>query len=111
MPRDRIIARSDEDYLLRTDTQSDDKPKSPHQARVIRRDAAAATLSLGIGSAYASEGGQVANTFFTSLPGVIAQAPAQNAPGRRDGAERAGSAGLRDPVEPRHVVVPGIPWW
>jgi hypothetical protein len=31
--------------------------------------AAAAALSLGIGSAYASEGGQVANTFFTSLPG------------------------------------------
>jgi hypothetical protein len=86
-------------------------PKAPHQARVIRRDAAAATLSLGIGSAYASEGGQVANTFFTSLPGVIAQAPAQNAPGRRDGAERAGGAGLRHPVEPRHVAVPGIPWW
>jgi hypothetical protein len=43
--------------------------------------AAAAALSLGIGSAYAaSEGGQVANTFFTSLPGVIAQAPVQNAP-------------------------------
>ena len=42
--------------------------------------AAASALSLGIGSAYASEGGQVANTFFTSLPGVIAQAPVQNAP-------------------------------
>jgi hypothetical protein len=42
--------------------------------------AATAALSLGIGSAYASEGGQVANTFFTSLPGVIAQAPVQNAP-------------------------------
>ncbi len=42
--------------------------------------AAAAALSFGIGSAYASEGGQVANTFFTSLPGVIAQAPVQNAP-------------------------------
>ena len=42
--------------------------------------AAAAALSLGTGSAYASEGGQVANTFFTSLPGVIAQAPVQNAP-------------------------------
>ena len=41
--------------------------------------AAAAALSLGIGFAYASEGGQVANTFFTSLPGVIAQAPVQNA--------------------------------
>jgi hypothetical protein len=43
--------------------------------------AAAAALSLGIGSAYADgEGGQVANTFFTSLPGVVAQLPVQNAP-------------------------------
>ena len=43
--------------------------------------AAAAALSLGIGSAYAdSEGGQIANTQFTELPGVIAQAPVQNAP-------------------------------
>ena len=43
--------------------------------------AAAAALSLGIGSAYAdSEGGQVANTRFTSVPGFLAQAPAQNAP-------------------------------
>ncbi len=42
---------------------------------------ATAVLSLGIGSAYAdSEGGQVANTQFTELPGVIAQAPVQNAP-------------------------------
>jgi hypothetical protein len=44
--------------------------------------AAAAALSLGMGAAYAgeSEGGPVANTQFTSLPGVIAQAPVQNAP-------------------------------
>jgi hypothetical protein len=42
--------------------------------------AAAAALSLGVGSAYANEGGPVANTFFTELPGVIAQAPVQNAP-------------------------------
>ncbi len=43
--------------------------------------AAAAALSLGIGSAYAdSEGGQIANTQFTSIPGFLAQAPAQNAP-------------------------------
>jgi len=42
---------------------------------------ATAVLSLGIGSAYAdSEGGQIANTQFTELPGVIAQAPVQNAP-------------------------------
>ncbi len=43
--------------------------------------AAAAALSLGIGSAYAGDGeGPHANTLFTSLPGVIAQAPVQNAP-------------------------------
>jgi hypothetical protein len=43
--------------------------------------AAAAALSFGVGSAYAdSEGGQVANTQFTELPGVVAQAPVQNAP-------------------------------
>ncbi len=43
--------------------------------------AVAAALSLGIGSAYAGEGeGPVANTLFTELPGVVAQAPAQNAP-------------------------------
>jgi hypothetical protein len=42
--------------------------------------AAAAALGLGVGAAYANEGGPVPNTFFTELPGVIAQAPAQNVP-------------------------------
>jgi hypothetical protein len=43
--------------------------------------AAAAALSLGIGSAYAdSEGGQNNLTQFTQTPGFLAQAPAQNAP-------------------------------
>ena len=43
--------------------------------------AAAAALSLSMGVAYAdSEGGQVANTRFTELPGVVSQAPVQNAP-------------------------------
>ena len=42
--------------------------------------ATAAVLSLGIGSAFAGEGdGTVANTFFTELPGVVAQAPVQQA--------------------------------
>jgi hypothetical protein len=41
---------------------------------------AAAVLSLGIGSAYAGDGGTVANTWFTELPGVVAQAPVQSAP-------------------------------
>jgi hypothetical protein len=43
--------------------------------------AAAAALSLGASAAYAGDGsGPAANTFFTQLPGVIAQAPIQNAP-------------------------------
>ena len=42
--------------------------------------AAAAALSLGVGSAYANEGGPEANTFFTELPGVVAQADVPNAP-------------------------------
>jgi hypothetical protein len=43
--------------------------------------AAAAALSLGIGSAYADGGeGPTANTFFTALPGVVAQAQVQQAP-------------------------------
>ena len=42
--------------------------------------AAAAVLTLGLGSAFAEENGDaIANTQFTSLPGVLAQAPAQNA--------------------------------
>jgi hypothetical protein len=43
--------------------------------------AAAAGLSLGVGSAYADGGdGAIANTFFTQLPGVVAQADVPNAP-------------------------------
>jgi hypothetical protein len=44
--------------------------------------AAMAAVSIGtIGSAYAGEGeGPAANTLFTEIPGVIAQAPVQNAP-------------------------------
>ena len=43
--------------------------------------AAAAALSLGVGSAYAGDGeGPVANTRFTEIPGVVAQAQVPNAP-------------------------------
>ena len=43
--------------------------------------AAAAVLSLGIGSAYADGGeGPTADTFFTELPGVIARPQVQQAP-------------------------------
>jgi hypothetical protein len=41
--------------------------------------AAAAALSLSAGAAYANEGGPEANTFFTELPGVVAQADVPNA--------------------------------
>ena len=41
---------------------------------------AAAALSLSAGAAYANEGGPEANTFFTELPGVVAQADVPNAP-------------------------------
>lgn len=41
--------------------------------------ATAAVLALGTGAAFAGdgEGGVVANTYFTEIPGVIAQAPVQ----------------------------------
>jgi hypothetical protein len=42
--------------------------------------AAVAALSLSAGVAYANEGGVVADTPFTELPGVVTQAPIQNAP-------------------------------
>ena len=43
--------------------------------------ATAAVLGLGVGAAFAdSEGGTVGITQFTELPGVVAQAPVQNAP-------------------------------
>ena len=42
---------------------------------------AAAALTLSMGAAIAdSEGGPEANTLFTEIPGVIAQAPVQSAP-------------------------------
>ena len=53
--------------------------------------ATAAVFSLGVGSAYAdSEGISTADTLFTQIPGVMAQAPAQNAPADRNSAERSG---------------------
>ena len=39
--------------------------------------ATATLLGMGAASAYANEGGPVANTFFTELPGVVAQVPEQ----------------------------------
>jgi hypothetical protein len=43
--------------------------------------AAAAALSLGVGSAYAdSEGGTIPNSWFTELPGVAPSLPVQQVP-------------------------------
>ena len=43
--------------------------------------AAAAALSLGVGSAYAeSEGGTIPNNWFTQLPGVAPSLPVQQVP-------------------------------
>jgi len=49
--------------------------------KIAIRAAIAALSIASIGSAYAGDGeGLAANTQFTEIPGVIAQAPAQNAP-------------------------------
>ncbi len=50
--------------------------------KIMLRAAIAALSFASIGSAIAGEGdgGTVANSFFTELPGVVAQAPVQNAP-------------------------------
>ena len=40
--------------------------------------AAAAALTLGMGAAFANEGAIEANTQFTQIPGVLAQAPVQS---------------------------------
>ena len=49
--------------------------------RIMLRAALAAASIASIGSAYAGEGEAVAaNTQFTEIPGVVAQAPAQSSP-------------------------------
>lgn len=47
--------------------------------KIVIRAAIAALSFASIGSAIADEG-VIANTRFTQLPGVVAEAPAQNAP-------------------------------
>ena len=49
--------------------------------KIMLRAALAAASIARIGSAYAGEGeAVVSNTQFTAIPGVVAQAPVQNAP-------------------------------
>jgi opacity protein-like surface antigen len=66
--------------------------------------AAAAALTLGAGSAYAGDGeGPVANTQFTELPNVIAQAPSQD-----NHAYAANQSGSAYATQQRPTVV--FPW-
>ena len=68
--------------------------------------AAAAALSLGIGSAYAAARAASRQHLLHLAPWRGRPGSGAERPGRRDGAERAGGARLRHPVEPRHVAVP-----
>ena len=75
--------------------------------KIMLRAALAALSIANIGSAYAdSEGGQIANTQFTEIPGFLAQASAQNAPAVATAQNGQSGADLRHPVEPWHVAVP-----
>jgi hypothetical protein len=89
MPRGPIIAQRQETHLPAiADDAMEQTPDPLKRGRKIRREtmrtmllAAAAALSLGVGSAYADGGDTTAtNTFFTELPGVVAQADVPNAP-------------------------------
>jgi hypothetical protein len=89
MPRGQIIAQRQETHFVAIANDAMEQTPDPlKRGRKIRREtmktmllAAAAALSLGVGSAYADGGdGPAANTFFTELPGVVAQAQVPNAP-------------------------------
>ena len=89
MPGGPIIAQRQETHLPAiADDAMEQTPDPLKRGRKMRREtmktmllAAAAAFSLGVGSAYADGGdGPAANTFFTELPGVVAQAQVPNAP-------------------------------
>jgi hypothetical protein len=89
MPRGSIIAHEPEPLSSPSQTVRWNQTSDPlKRGRKVRREtmktmflAAAAALSLGVGSAYADGGdGTIANTQFTELPGVVAQAEVPNAP-------------------------------
>jgi len=61
--------------------------------KIMLRAALAALSLASIGPAFAeSEGGPNSNTQFTEIPGVIAQAPAQNAPAVATARTQSGQA-------------------
>jgi hypothetical protein len=85
-----IISRRLKVYIpaVADEAMEQNKGPNPKKRGLPRREtmktmilAVAAALSLGVSAAYADGGqGTLPNTYFTELPGVIAQAPVQNAP-------------------------------
>jgi hypothetical protein len=89
MPRLSIISCRLKAYLSAVADEAMEQNKAPPKSEALpRRETmktmlltAAAALSFGVSAAYADGGqGTLPNTYFTELPGVIAQAPVQNAP-------------------------------
>src|SRR4051794_24349594 len=90
MPRGWIIAPKWEAYLSAVANGAMQQKGGPAQRgpsvrretmKILIRAAFAALSFASIGSAIAGEGeGTIANTRFTELPGMVAEAPAQNAP-------------------------------
>jgi hypothetical protein len=84
----QIISWNAKNYLLAiAERQRRSTQQGLERGRDQRREkmktmmlAAAATLTLGLGSAFANDGGYGGPTQFTEIPGVLAQAPAQNVP-------------------------------
>ena len=87
--------------------------------KIMLRAAIAALSIASIGPALADGGdGTIANTQFTELPGVVAQAQVPNAPAYAQNGQQnhqmqtqqaqngPGVHALRHPVEPRHLAVP-----
>jgi hypothetical protein len=89
MPNSPIIPLRAKPHLPAIDGAMHQKIPDPlKRGRKTRREtmktmllAATAALTLGAGAAYAGDGeGPAANTYFTELPGVVAQADVPNAP-------------------------------
>ena len=87
MPGGPIIAQRQETHLPAiADDAMEQTPDPLKRGRKTRRETMktmllAAAAAVGIGSAYADGGdGPAANTFFTELPGVVAQAQMPNVP-------------------------------
>jgi hypothetical protein len=83
MPTAGIIACKAEVYIPAQQQGAPQRAdeRGERTMKIMLRAALAAASIASIGSAYAGEGeAVVSNTQFTEIPGVVAQAPAQNAP-------------------------------